>query len=50
MKWYANFIGLPFNMKMVPLYLKHMKSVLSKFTERPVSLAVCFRLCRRTST
>ena len=41
--------GLPLSVDMSPFLLKHMNSVLSEFTYRPIFFAAFSRLCIRDS-
>ena len=43
----TSFRDLPFSVKMLPLWLKHMNSVLSALTWKPVTPAAYLRLCSR---
>ena len=45
----TNFISLPTKVKMAPFLLKHMYNVLFAFTNLPMPLATCFKLCIRAS-
>ena len=45
----TSFKGLPFSMEMLPLWLKHMYSVLSVLTWRSMPAAARFRRCSRDS-
>ena len=45
--WCTNFRGLPFQEEIALSWLKHMNSVLSEFTWRPMSLAGCSSVCSR---
>ena len=51
--WYVNlstsFRELPFNVEMLPLWLKHMYSILSALIWRPMPSAARSRLCNRDS-
>ena len=40
----TDFIGLQFNVDMIPSCLKHMNSALSEFTLRPMPFSACLRL------
>ena len=46
---FTNFKEPPFRVKMCPSWLKHMYSVLSAFTWRPMPPAACVRLCSKDS-
>ena len=43
----TNFKETPFSVERYPFLLKHMYSVLSAFTWRPMPLAACSRLCSK---
>ena len=45
----TSFRELSFSVPMSPLWAKHMYSILSTFTWRPMPPAACSRLCRRDS-
>ena len=45
----TSFKGPPFSVEMSPLWLKHMYSVLSALTRRPLSPAARFRISKRGS-
>ena len=45
----ASFREPPFSVEVSPFWLKHMYSVLSAFTYRPMPSASCYRRCRRNS-